>query len=61
MIMKKNYYIAPAIRVVTCEQELMGAGSTFGDPGESTQTLTPTDEEYSGEFTSRGGLWDDEF
>jgi len=62
-IMKKNYYIAPAIRITTCEEELMGAGSSFGDPGESTQTLTPTDEEYSGEFTSRsgGGLWDDEF
>jgi len=61
-IMKKNYYIAPAVRVVTCEEELMTGASQF-DPGEDTQTLIPTEEEYSGEFTSRsgGGLWDDEF
>jgi hypothetical protein len=59
-IMEKKNYIAPEIRNVVCESEEMIAVSKF-QTGEKAQSLTPTDEEFGGEFQSRRNTtWDDE-
>ncbi len=54
--MKKQTYIAPEIEVTLFETEEMVLGSNLNDDPEN---ITPTEEEYSGEFQSRSYLWDD--
>lgn len=58
----KKTYIIPQITVEVLESEKMLAGSKFDINNESTQSITPTDEEYDGEFAVKGsGLeqeWD---
>ncbi len=57
--MKKNYYIAPDIRNVACEGEEMIATSIL-DPTSDNPSVTVSEEEYNGEFTTRRSFWDDE-
>jgi hypothetical protein len=58
--MIRKRYIAPSIAeyVYATEQVLMG--STF-DRNSDEQTITPTNEEYGGEFQSRHkDIWEEE-
>lgn len=59
MNMKKKSYIAPSIAeyVISTTSVLMGSQL---DSTSDNQNITPTDEEYSGEFQSRRNVWDDE-
>ena len=60
-IMKKKEYIAPCVKSIAYAEELMEAASALlPGGGDSQQIVVSTDEEAE-EFTSRGGLWDDEF
>ena len=54
-------YIAPDMAIFHCNTAQVLMGSVL-DPDSDTQTITPTDEEYGGEFKSRRqrDLWEDE-
>jgi len=56
--MKKKNYIAPVISAEGFLPDSLLTSSTFTQ-GEDTQVITPTNEEYGGEFQSRRSLWDD--
>ena len=57
--MKKNY-ISPSMNLYHIEAEKVLMGSQF-DSTKDTQEITPTNEEYSGVFNSRGkDIWDDD-
>ena len=60
--MSKKAYIVPEMDVFQMVAEpVMAAASTL-DPNSDTTSVTPSDEEYDGEFGSRkgSGIWDDE-
>ena len=50
----KKTYIIPQITVEVLESEKMLAASMFDINNESTQSITPTDEEYDEEFCVKG-------
>jgi len=58
--MNKNYYIAPDIRDLACEEEQMVCASRLGNPSDDSQSVTVTDDEYNGEFRSRRSIWGDD-
>ena len=49
----KKTYISPLAATLTMETNSMIAASQFTTGGGGTQTITPTESEYDGEFTSR--------
>ena len=60
--MNKKAYIVPEMNVFHMVAEpVMAAASTL-DPEKDNQEITPSDDEYDGEFGSRmgKGIWDDE-
>lgn len=60
--MTKKNYIAPGMAVCKVETQAFIAASKFeteGTPAD-TQSITPTTEEYGGEFNSRQSVWADE-
>ncbi len=58
--MNKKNYLSPDITEFVCNTSQVVMASKFEGNGE-TQDLIPTEEEYSGEFQSRGmDVWDDE-
>ena len=58
--MKKQYIEAPAIKQVLMDDELLASASAFTPDGGSNQTITPTDENYDGEFGAKGtNVWED--
>ncbi len=55
--MSKTKYISPDITFLACKTtELLMASQLTGSEGEDNIGITPTDENYDGEFQSRG--WD---
>ncbi len=58
--MKRTNYHTPDITVITCDTTKILMGSQFTS-GNDQQNITPTDEEFSGEFQSRRkDVWADE-
>ena len=59
--MKRKIYNKPVVKVYTLSTHSLLMASQFGNPSEDGQDITPTDEEYSGEFQSRRrDVWEDE-
>ena len=59
--MKKSY-IMPSIEIEKLQVEAILAGASKLDPNEDNQTVTPTDDEYGGEFGGNRNhryTWDD--
>ena len=56
--MKKNY-LKPDLKFVFVEDILMNAGTAL-DPTQGDQTVTPSNDEYDGEFgASQVNVWED--
>lgn len=52
----------PSIEITEIESDIVLAGASKLDPNEDSQTVTPSDEEYDGEFCSKRNhhqTWDD--
>lgn len=59
--MKKTAYIIPQIKtlLMTCDAVMQAASAL--DPTQGEQGVTPTDDEYDGEFGARQySVWSDE-
>lgn len=59
--MKKTAYIIPQIKtlLMTCDAVMQAASAL--DPNEGNQSVTPSDDEYDGEFGARQySVWSDE-
>ena len=58
----KKTYLVPGIEVVVLHSDVVLAGGSVLDPNENNQTVTPTEEEYDGEFSSNGNysVWDND-
>lgn len=56
----KKTYIQPQTMVELAECEVMLAASTF-DANSGSQAITPTDEEYNGEFAVKEYSFGDDF
>ncbi len=58
--MSKIKYLTPEITVFVCDTTQVLMASQLNTTDEN-QSIIPTEEEYSGEFQSRGiDVWDDE-
>ena len=58
--MKKNYMM-PSINMTEVRMDTLLASQSTFDPTKKEQNITPSDEEYNGEFSNRnGGFWDDD-
>lgn len=58
----KKVYMMPSIEITEIESDIVLAGASKLDPNEDNQTVTPSDEEYDGEFSSKRNhhqTWDD--
>ena len=49
----KKAYLMPSIETTEIESDIVLAGASKLDPNEGNQTVTPSDEEYDGEFSSK--------
>jgi len=59
--MKRKIYNKPVVTLFTLSTHSFLMGSQFGDSSQDEQNITPTDEEYDGEFQSRRkDVWEDE-
>jgi hypothetical protein len=59
--MKRKIYNKPVVTLFTLSTHSFLMGSQFDDPSQDEQNITPTDEEYGGEFQSRRkDVWEDE-
>ncbi len=61
--MMKKTYIAPSIAEYcfgTTEMICQSGVVKYLDQSQNQQNITPTEEEFGGEFQSRKSLWDDE-
>jgi hypothetical protein len=59
----KKTYLVPGIEVTVFHGDAILAGASKLDPNEDNQTVTPSEEEYDGEFSSNRNnynVWDDE-
>ena len=54
--MKKNYF-QPRTRIINANLDLLMAQSKL-NPNQGTQTVTPSEEEYNGEFAKGVRYWD---
>ena len=54
----KQIYIQPQTKVEHAQCEMLLAASIF-DQNSGSQSITPTDDEYNGEFAAKEFLWDD--
>ena len=57
--MKKKTYLIPTTRVYICKTKHMLMQSKL-NPNSDDQGITPTDEPYGGEFSSRSDGWFDD-
>lgn len=60
----KKIYMMPSIVTMTIHTEAVMAAQSALDPNKENQEITPVDDPYDGEFTSkRGGrtVWDDDY
>lgn len=54
----KKEYILPKIKIVSADiAEILA--STVLDPSQGDQVVTPSDDEYNGEFGAKGYGWDE--
>ena len=59
--MKRKIYNKPVVTLFTLSTHSLLMASQFGDSSQDEQNITPTDEEYDGEFQSRRkDVWEDE-
>ena len=59
--MKRKIYNKPVVTLFTLSTHSLLMASRFNNPTEEQQDITPTDEEYDGEFQSRRkDVWEDE-
>lgn len=58
--MNKKYYVKPAVEQLRFADDLLAAASVL-DSSLDSQSISVTDEEYNGEFQSKGSdnVWDD--
>ncbi len=58
--MKRKIYNKPVVTLFTLSTHSLLMASRFDDSTEEQQDITPTDEDYSGEFMSRRrNVWED--
>ena len=58
--MKRKIYNKPVVTLFTLSTHSLLMASRFGDSTQEEQNITPTDEDYSGEFMSRRrNVWED--
>jgi len=59
--MKRKIYNKPVVTLFILSTHSLLMASQFGDSSQDEQNITPTDEEYDGEFQSRRkDVWEDE-
>ena len=59
--MKKTAYIIPQIKTLLMTSDAVMQAASALDPNEGNQSVTPSDDEYDGEFGARQyGVWSDE-
>ena len=58
----KKIYMMPSIDVTTVKMETLMAAGSLLDPNSDDQSVTPSDEEYEGEFgsNSNSDVWDED-
>ena len=58
----KKIYMMPSIDVTTVNVETLMAAGSLLDPNSDDQSVTPSDEEYEGEFgsNSNSDVWDED-
>jgi hypothetical protein len=58
--MKRKIYNKPVVTLFTLSTHSLLMASRFDDSTQGEQDITPTDEDYSGEFMSRRrNVWED--
>ena len=56
----RKEYISPEVKHLAFDEMLMAAQSVL-DPDKDNQSITPTDDEWDGEFSANhNNVWDDE-
>ena len=59
--MKKTAYIIPQIKTLLMTSDAAMQAASALDPNEGNQSVTPTDDEFDGEFGARQySVWSDE-
>lgn len=59
--MKKTAYIIPQIKTLLMTSDTVMQAASALDPNEGNQSVTPSDDEYDGEFGARQySVWSDE-
>lgn len=59
--MKKTAYIIPQIKTLLVTSDAVMQAASALDPNEGNQSVTPSDDEYDGEFGARQySVWSDE-
>lgn len=59
--MKKTAYIIPQIKTLLMTSDAVMQAASALDPNEGNQSVTPTDDEFDGEFGARQySVWSDE-
>ena len=59
--MNKKYYVAPSVRVLTLDSEdnMMQSASILNHESNNI-SVSLSDDEYDGEFSSRRNIWDED-
>lgn len=59
--MKKTAYIIPQIKTLLMTSDAVMQAASALDPNEGNQSVTPSDDDYDGEFGARQySVWSDE-
>ena len=59
--MKKTAYIIPQIKTLLMTSDAVMQAASALDPNEGNQSVTPSDDDYDGEFGARSySVWSDE-
>lgn len=59
--MKKTAYIIPQIKTLLMTSDAVMQAASALDPNEGNQSVTPSDDDYEGEFGARQySVWSDE-
>lgn len=58
----KKTYMMPSINVTTVKMETLMAAGSLLDPNSDEQTVTPSDDEFNGEFGSNNNssFWEED-
>ena len=57
--MNRKEYIVPQVKLHTVEAQQNLAASVL-DPTKDDQVITPSDDEFDGEFVAKQSVWDEE-